>query len=297
MRAATLACALLLSILLLHPAPARAQQSAGSASRFEASAALAFEYPLHDGSYRTSYSPPFRFGPHAGTAGQTLTVTARRAPGFTGWFNWFPSGGRLGVQGLVNYFAADLEGSNGPYEVLLRYTALYPPDYLPRESVYRRSLAWRDTTGNLRNLALAANVVARLGDGPVSLRLSGGPTVLRTSGDGTGLGYTEFWLGGHSVLFLQQYRLAFAFEPQTGLGLDAGAALDIAVSEHVGVVVDGRYFWGPTQRAAVTLSEIINLDELISSESLAAIAQQMELPEMELDPSFLRLAGGLAIRW
>lgn len=281
---------------LLLPAAARAQERTGRPDRFEVTISLSIDRPLQDGTYETSYSPPFTPGAFSSSAGQALTLLAGRSTGLAAAFAYLPNG-RIGVEALFNYFESSLAGANAPYEVFLRYTALLPPDYVPREFVYERSLQQRDTEGYLRNLSFSANTVVRVGDGPVSVQFSGGLSIFQIRGSAESLGYTKLWLGGHSVLFLEHYRMAFAVQPATALGLNLGAELDIALSDRLTLAIDGRYFYAPTSEAEVELTGIVNLDEVISVDPIPQIQQQMDLRPVEIDPSFLRLAFGLKVRW
>ena len=56
---------------------------------------------------------------------------------------------------------------------------------------------------------------------------SGGLAWVRVSGEAEPLGFTTFWLGGHSVLFSEDVRLRASLGPATSVGGYLGAALGV----------------------------------------------------------------------
>ena len=109
-----------------------------------------------------------------------------------------------------------------------------------------KSTVWPNTSGSLTQAALAFNAVARIGrPDRLSVTISGGPTYYRLSGDVQPLGFTTFPLGGHSVLFQDDYRLALALEPSHALGWDAGGDFNAAVGRRAAIIMGYRYFAGP----------------------------------------------------
>lgn len=277
------------------PAVAHAQQSS-PAPRFEVSGSFALNGPRQDGVYTTAYTPPFRFVTYTGSAGQALTLDTGRVAGFAVAAAYFPHS-RLGVQVIVNRLESDLAGENTPYGVSVQYVALYPPDYMPREVLYERDTAWPDTVGSMSNLSISANAAVRLVDGPVGVQVSGGPSIFRTRGSMQRLGYTELWLGGHSVLFLSEPEVALAIEPKTTLGFNAGGEVAVSMSRLVALAIDARYFYAPTSSSDVRVTRILNLDELIDADSIDVIQTQMDLQPVEFDASFFRLAMGVKFSW
>jgi len=287
---------LLFGIAALAPVAVHAQGPATDRPRFEVSVAFVSSSPRQDGTYSTSFVPPFDPSEHSGSAGQTVSLSLDRAAGFAVTAGYFPHP-RYGLQVLVNRFESPFEGTNTPYEVLLVYIALQPPDYQPREYVYQRAQDWPDTEGALRSLSVSANAALRIGEGPVSAVVSGGPSVYRTGGEVQALGYTRLWLGGHSVLFLDESVVEIAVQPRTTLGFNAGGELVVALHGPLAVVFDGRYFYAPRSASDVRVTRILNFDEVISPESIEVIQEQMDLQPVQLDASFLRLGVGVKLRW
>ena len=131
----------------------------------------------------------------------------------------------------------------------------------------------------------------------MSVDFSGGLTVFRTKVTVRSLGFTTLWMGGHSVLFLENYELEFAIEPTTRLGLNVGGELSIALGSQVSLFVDVRYYYSPTTKAEVSFTEILNLDEVIHREPIETIQEQMSPAAIEINPSFFRLSIGLKLRF
>jgi hypothetical protein len=287
---------ILFGIAALAPGAVHAQGATTDKPRFEVSVAFVSSSPRQDGTYSTSFAPPFDPGEHSGSAGQTVALSLDRATGFGITAGFFPRP-RYGVQVLVNRFESPFGGANTPYEVLLTYVALQPPDFQPREYVYQRAQDWPDTEGALRSLSVSANAALRIGEGPVGAVVSGGPSIFRTGGEAQALGYTRLWLGGHSVLFLEESVVEVAVQPRTTLGFNAGGELVVALHGPLAVVFDGRYFYAPSSASHVRVTRILNFDELISPESIEVIQERMDLQPARLDASFLRLGAGLKLRW
>jgi hypothetical protein len=288
----TLAALLVTALALCGAAAAGAQTRASIEMWGAYSGVLA----APSGTLDSSYAPPLMNGTRLqSSARQTLTLDATHGPGLQGGLNLFPSR-HLGLQFLLDRAHADLSGANGPYSVALRYLDAQPPDYVPFPFSTGSSRAWPATTGSLTQWSACFNVVARTpGAGRLSASISGGLAWSRTRGNAEALGYTEYRLGGHSVLFSDETHVAFALEPAASIGFDAGGDVSVAIGRRGAIVVGYRYLGVGTIDAPVRLTGITNEGEIVFSTALDAIAQQMQVKPARLRVSGSRLVIGLKI--
>ena len=127
-------------------------------------------------SYLHQYIPPFRFSsePYTGSASQTLALQGGGSWGLGFSVTFFPSR-NFGVQALVNTFTSALEGTSTPLQISLTYTAMPPPDYVPRQFTVEHSQNWPNIVGNFRNTVTSINGLVRIGQGrKISFDLSAG---------------------------------------------------------------------------------------------------------------------------
>ncbi len=263
---------------------------------FEAWVGLTAVGPRAAGSITTSFVPPLDSGTPTGAAGQTLWLDGRTTVGFEAGANYFLTR-RVGVQLLFGYDRFDLGGQNGPYSVLLNYSAVLPPNTVPQSLTYQESLAWPDTAGQLRQLTLAFNGVARWALGErLTGSLSGGLSVFDVRGDAQSLGYTAGRVGGHGALFLDDYQVSFSLGPDHSLGFDLGGAVDLALTSRVSLVADVRYFNGGSLTPAVVVTGIANPSQVITQRSPSSIQQVLNPPPPSLSAARSRILIGVKIR-
>jgi hypothetical protein len=279
-------------LLLWHPAVSAAQ----TPPAVEAWGAFSGVVQAPSGTLLSSYSPPLASGTAvASSATQTLALDGNRGPGFEGGLNWFPFR-FVGLQVLVDRSHVTLSGANGAYTGSLDYISQQPPDYVPRQVTTGFSVPWPDTTGSLTQWGTYINAVARtVTSGRFSASISGGVGWDRLSGQAEPLGYTEYRLGGHSVLFSDQKQLAFALGPANRAGFDVGGDLDIAVSSRVSVIFGFRRFEVATEDVAVRLTGITNPDQVLFDTPLDEIAQRLQPGPARVSASGSRLVVGLKI--
>ena len=249
------------------------------------------------GELVSSYSPPLLFaGDFTSRSGQTLALDARRAIGFETGANLFLTS-HLGFQILVNRAAMDLGGTNGPYALELTYLSRQPPDSQPQTFTIQQSTPWPDTSGSLTQLTIAVNPVARLGrPDKLNVTVSGGLSYYRLKGTAQPLGYTTFRLGGHSVLFSDEYHLAVSLEPASVVGFNAGGDVNRPLSRHVAMVVGYRYLGGSAPDVVVRLSTIVNAEQVINQETAANIAARLAPGPARVSVSGSRLLFGVKVR-
>ena len=109
------------------------------------------------------------------------------------------------------------------------------------------------------------------------------------------LGYTAFQLGGHSVLFEDDYRLRASLSPAHTPGFNAGGDFDVPIGHHAAILVGYRYFGGSDAEAAVSAVTILNGDELTFQQPTADIAARLAPIKIRLSVSGSRLFVGLKI--
>lgn len=246
------------------------------------------------GSLTSSYSPPLLFdGDFTSRGGQTLTADAGFTFGLTGGVNIFPSK-RVGVQILFDRASSEVSGTNTPYAYALQYVSHVPPDNDAQTVNVSQSMAWPDTSGSLTQVALGFNAAIRIGrPDRLSATISGGPAFYRLSGDVQPLGFTAFYLGGHSVLFQSDYRLALEMEPANAVGFDAGVEIDMPLNRHAAIVAGYRYFGGPEAEVRVSPTTVINADEITFEQPISDIASRLALAPMRISVSSSRLFVGV----
>jgi len=247
-------------------------------------------------TYASTYSPPFQYVEHTGTATQTMPLDAGKGPGVLVGLER-TLGRHVGLQLSADYGEADITGAPGQYDLSMRYISRPPPSYEPVEVSLRRSEARPSAEGRSKTLAVALDLVAWADLGAHGrLGISAGPAWLHTKGRAESLVYTAYHMGGHSTSFYQDYLVSFDF-PADALGLDIGGFAEVDLGRRVGLRLDVRYCWGPEQDADVTLREIVNVDEVIWSAELADIQAGLAPAPVRVDPSFFRAALALTLRF
>ena len=248
------------------------------------------------GTLVSSYEPPLLNGTLLQSrAGQSLTLNGNTGQGLQGGINLMASR-HFGIQLLVDRATVDLSGTNGAYSVSLQYASIQPPDTVARVFTTTFVKPWPDTTGSLTQWTTCFNAFARTAvAGRVSASVSGGLSWNRLSGNAESLGYTEYRLGGHSVLFPEEMHLAFELEPTNRPGFNVGGDIDIGVARHAAIVAGYRYLGAKTTRMPVRLTAILNQDDLVFRPGLDDIAQRLRIPPALMRASGSRILVGLKI--
>lgn len=249
------------------------------------------------GSLLSSYSPRLLFDGQFLSSGNQLVIFARDPGlGFEAGANVF-LGRRAGFQLFVDRVSSDLPGTSTPYAVTLQYISRQPPTSQEQAVDVRQSTPWPATAGSLTQLTLGANGLVRLGrTSHVNVELSGGICVERLSGAVQPLGFTTFRLGGHSVLFQDDYRLAVSLEPAGAVGFNVGGEANVPLGRYAALVLGYRYVGGPTVEMTVRPKAILNAEELIFQQSIAEIATQLTAGPAHVGVSGSRLVVGLKLR-
>lgn len=250
-----------------------------------------------DGTFASTYSPPFPFVEHTGRASQRLILQREPAPLLWAAVTWFGSP-HVGLEGRVDYRRPGLRGVNGPYAVTLTYVARQPPDFVARQYAYETVTAWPDTEGHAGQVTATANVVVRLGDpGRTTLRLLAGGGITNLRGRVEPLGFTTFNLGGHSVLFPDEHRLSARYGPSTAIGVSGGTEMHVPIGRHAALVVGWRIFVPRLMTLAVTVDGLATSDQGINQLQFDEVQRTLAPPPIQWRPFTSDLTAGLAVRF
>ena len=281
-----------LSIIALTASRATAQapDTSATAPRFEAWGGLGLPLAGPSGTLASSYSPPLLLdGAFTSSATQTITFETGAAAGLQGGVNVFFTP-RAGLQVIVDGESADLSGASTPYSYTLKYTSRQPPNDQEVPVVVQNTTPWPAPTGSLTDFRVSINGVVRVGSPDrVSGTLSGGLTLHRLSGTLEPVAYTSFHLGGHSVLFTDDYQLAVDMDPTIAMGFNIGGDVSIAIARHVALMVGLRYEGGPSADVAAQPSAVLNADQIVFEQPLTDIAQRLALPPAKISLSATRV--------
>jgi hypothetical protein len=226
---------------------------------------------------------------------QTLAVVTNRTPGLVGGVSF--SARRFGVRIALEWMRRRVAGRNGPYTFALTYTSREPLDDRPQSVDVQRSVAWADTTGSIDQVGMDVSVAYRIGSaGRGHLTVFGGPTFSRLSGRVEALGFTTFHLGGHSVLFEDDYRVAVDLSPADVVGMTLGGDGSLPLSRRTALVIGARYLATKSVDSVATPSTILNAGDLSLAEPLAAIAEAMTPIRVRLNAAGLRVVAGVSLR-
>jgi len=256
--------------------------------KFELSAAYAWENPRLNASYLHSYAPPFTPGTFQSSASQTLALKGRKSHGYTAALRYFPIR-FAGLEVLYDAFKADLTGVNSNYKTYLKYVSRQPPDYIPIEYVIQREEPWPATEGEFKETIISVNAVARAPLAPIlTVKVSAGASFCNFEAQSSSIAFTKYWLGGHGVLFMQEYRLALDWGTPKTTGYNFGGELNLDLFSNIGLAADVRYFSFPETSARwhVQTGEGV-------SETAETLESLMSLGPVKFNPSLFRVNLGL----
>lgn len=207
-------------------------------------------------------------------------------------------GRAFGIEARASYARLPLAGPASTYAVSLRYQSRQPPDYTLRTFTYQHDVAWPATEGTLAQWAFDADAVLRVRLGPrVGLRLSAGPSLLRVSGEARSLAYSVFRLGGHSVLFGEDYRLAYSLTGASALGVNGGLALEAELGQRLALWLDLRGRLAGDLELPVRVTEVVNRDEVIWELAPEQAQSGLAPAPVRFNASGIRVAVGMTLRF
>ncbi len=258
----------MIAVTLALPASAPAQQ-------IEAAGGLLVPLAQNAETYSSQYEPTFTYVPHTGAASQQLALDPARRAGLWGSVTFLVRR-RVGIEVRGAFSRAPVAGANGPYAISLTYQTRQPPDYVLREYHIERSTQWPATEGSIDHLTFSGSLVGVIGDPQrLSVRLSGGLALTSITGYFEPLAYTTFTLGGHAVVFPNEFTLRMRIQHKWSAGFEGGAEATRAVSGRAAVVAGLRVRVAPAVDIPVrvgTISGDIALQELTPADVDSVLA-------------------------
>lgn len=277
-------------------AAARAVQPRSPLPVLEVWGGVTFGSAPLDGKLAATYEPLFSYGVALSSSGsQSLVLTTGRSLGFEGGVALFPSE-HGGVELRIERMEPAVGGTSSPHRAQVTYTAMYPPAYQPQVVTSQREDVWADPEGAASATLVSVNAVGRWAAGKAAIvRISGGLTLARVSASVDSIGFAEYRLGGHSVLFSEIKKLEFVLGPSTAVGLNVGAGVDLRLTPHVAIAVDGRWFHMGAVTPEVTFTAVTNATEVIWETDLAAARGRFDFDPCTLGVHRLRAQAGVKI--
>jgi hypothetical protein len=276
--------------------------SSVSAADVEIFGGLGFYWPALDTTFDASYVPSEVSGINQlfvtpdlrSEARQFLSLQGARSVGFGLGLNVFPHR-VVGFQFLFDRTSVDITGENEPQEVDLVWDSIAFPNPDPVVLEHSFTVPAADTEGTLDELALSFNLVARFGSGrAVSGSVSSGLTYFRFDAEAERLTAIAGWLGGHAVLFVEHYEMAYETATVDAFGFNVGGSVDFALGSHAAIFVDGRLLWAPDTEATVSLTEMRNTP--VNTVPVSQIDDYLDLGPLSIDPTFFRVLAGVKFR-
>lgn len=265
-------------VVLAAASPSSAQPAARSSAspRVEIWGGLTAAPASPTGSIVSAYSPPLLLdGDFVSYAAQTIALDGGAGLGFDAGANLFLTP-YAGIQLVFDRRSSTVTGVNGPYDLTLQYTSRPPPNNEPIPVTIGVQSAWPDTSGSISHTTIGVNGVIRILASPsVNLTFSAGLSAYRLRGEVQPLAYTTFRLGGHSVLFADEYRLAATLEPTSSLGFNAGGDLNVRAGANAALMIGYRYLGGPAVEMPIRVATILNADEITFQQSTTEIQQRL----------------------
>lgn len=257
-------------------------------------------FPVFDGKYSYIYSPPFSPGAYLSSSELSLSYESKNKKGFGAGINYFFHE-NVGVRFEANYYRTSLEGESSKYNIYLQYISMQPPSYIPRLSSYQTSLNWEPADGDFTRLNANINLIYRVKmEHGISFDILSGISYEISKLDLRSLGYTKFWLGGHSVLFSETYKIEFSSGSVKDFGLVGGGTLNLPLIKNFDLSFGLRYFYFPTRFASIVLKSQTNKGETIEeleTYELEQIKKLMKLPLLESPNSYYALRVSLRLKF
>lgn len=247
-----------------------------------------------DAAYTHAYTPPFLYDSTAVTSGlQTLSLGADSIYG--GSFGLNLVFGHLGIQATYLAFSPDVSGTSSADALAVRYTPLLPPDNTPVVVDFNGSIPMPDPSGELREKTFNLGGFYRFVlPGWFSLDLSAGLSWFNVDGDIGTLDFWKFWLGGDSVLHSDQYAFLMEVESFSRIGGNAGATLNWHMGTNAALWIEARYYLAGSAEADLSFEAIYTEGATTVYDAATDI---IPAGKLTINPSFLRLAGGINIQF
>lgn len=275
---------------------ARAQSLATTSSPFDVWLGISATPTGSSGVLKSSYPPALLFdGVFTSAAAQTITFDTGSATGLSGGANLWV-GERAGIQILADRVSHPLTGASTPYTFSLQYASRLPPNDDVQSVDVHRTVPWPEVTGSFRDLNVSVNAVVRAGHANrVSATASGGLTIHRLTGTLQPMAFTSFRLGGHSVLFEDDYRLTMVLGPAISIGVNVGGDVDIALGPHAALTAGYRYFGASSPQIAAQAHDVVNADQVVFEQSLSDISARLGATPVTVSLSHSRITVGVKV--
>lgn len=256
---------------------------------------LSMGFPSINETYAHANIIDFPSGPDS-TASQQILLRGCSSLGWNGGL-FVPLSPRFSLKLSVDINHTPIRGENTSYNVHLDYITRFPPDYLPVHIVRDSSIIWPETDGKLRMFSLYLSLRYRItASKRFELAVSAGPVWSRIGGGFRPLGYSEYWLGGHGVLFSENYLLRVKLPTTSRIGGCADLELILRLSKKVSFVARaagfsfGRVSWGPV------IDEILNYSlDPVREEKMREIRSSLNVGPLKINPSTLSLQVGFRL--
>jgi hypothetical protein len=288
------------AILMLSAATASAQPLPAEPARVVVWVGPVISAPSSGGTLTTDYAPVLEAASgYTSHATQTLNIDRERGAGVEAGadiFFWRA----VGIEAAVVHSHATVSGSdNSAYQTSLRYIGMQPPDYIPREYTAGGPEVWPDTTGSVSSTSVLLGGVVRLGSGRSRVGGTVGAGISRTKVNARveSVGYTSYRLGGHSVLFDFQHRLAVGTS-----GSDAvvrpylSGQIDLRLNSRLSIVTGLRAVIGSTADVTAHAADLVEPDDSVTASDLAVMQSVLAMGPMRLPTTRWHLTVGLRCR-
>lgn len=246
----------------------------------------------------TDFDPPRLFGLEgSGRGGQRVEIPGDRRVSIEGGAQWFPVR-HAGVEVWAARDTGTAAATGATYATSLDYTARQPPDHVPRTYRFERSDPWPAVEAGIRRWTVGFNGAFRPVVGRrVTWTLAGGLAWVRVSGSAAPLGFTTFSLGGHSVLFPNQYRLQVALEPASLWRANVGTALDATLSRHLAVTIGVRVVAGGDADLRLRVRDVDRSQAGFEPPDADAITEALSASTARVPTRSARVVAGLKVRF
>ena len=261
--------------------------------------AVSWELSRHsfDSSYHHHYSPPFEPGEALSSASHHLALFSAKARGKFISLGLFPLKS-FGIE--ISYFclSSSIHGQSSDYEVLIEYISRPPPFYEPVKIALNFSHAWPSPHGQLDLKIINLNPCFRLVNKKTwGLAISFGLSSFFLKGELGPLAFTRFWLGGHSVLFSEEYKILARLLPNHKIGFNAAATFSRNLYDGINLFLDLHYYSSPKIPLRLEAIDYDRNYEQPGIEPLAKIRPYLAFDQIVFYPSLFSLNLGLKLKF
>jgi len=277
----------------LGPAAPRAQ---AQEARWEFGVSAGRMMPLFSTTFTSRFTAPWLYDPsNTADIEQTVRIRAEGALGIAARIGRLVSS-RWGIELAVDHFEDVVSGRNPDYAVGLDYVSRQPPDYTPRSIQRAEHRSWPDTEGTASQTTVAAAVFYRAAlSRSVFLDFSAGPALSWLTVEASSLGFSDYWFGGHSVVFSQDYALPYTLSASFVPGLRLACRLQVELTRGIRLGLEAVGLAAVRSGADFELRPPDPEAAALLHRTLDEIEKLMGPPKPFLAPSFARLSAGLTI--